>query len=128
MVSSMGASVSVIDFDGDGLLDKWETTSGLTDPNGVPLPDLPAMGADPNVKDIFVQVDYLQANSHKHLPSQKVIADVADAFDKAGAGAALRTVAVLPIVLTVVFGVLFLYYRARGGYRAVKLETSSTAA
>jgi len=50
------------------------------------------------------------------------------AFDKAGAGAALRTVAVLPIILTVVFGLLFLYYRARGGYRAVKLETSSSAA
>jgi MFS family permease len=50
------------------------------------------------------------------------------AFDKAGAGAALRTVAVLPVILTFVFGALFLYYRARGGYRAVKLETSSSAA
>jgi len=49
------------------------------------------------------------------------------AFDKAGAGAALRTVAVLHIILAVVFGLLFLYYRARGGYRAVKLETSSSA-
>jgi len=48
-------------------------------------------------------------------------------FDKAGAGAALRTVAVLPVILTVVFGVLFLYHRARGGYRAVKLETSPLA-
>jgi MFS family permease len=42
-------------------------------------------------------------------------------FDKAGAGAALRTVAVLPVILTVVFALLFLYHRARGGYRAVKL-------
>jgi hypothetical protein len=42
-------------------------------------------------------------------------------FDKAGAGAALRTVAVLPVILTVVFTLLFLYHRARGGYRAVKL-------
>jgi hypothetical protein len=46
-------------------------------------------------------------------------------FDALGAGAALRAVAVLPIVLTAVFGLLFLYYRARGGYRAVKLEASS---
>jgi MFS family permease len=50
------------------------------------------------------------------------------AFDKAGAGAALRTVAVLPVILTVVFGILFLYYRARGGYRAVKLDSTSSAA
>lgn len=48
-------------------------------------------------------------------------------FDKLGAGAALRAVAVLPIVLTAVFGLLFLYYRAKGGYRAVKLEASSPA-
>jgi Major Facilitator Superfamily len=46
------------------------------------------------------------------------------AFDTAGAGAALRTVAVLPVILTVVFGLLFAYYKARGGYRAVKLEGS----
>jgi hypothetical protein len=49
------------------------------------------------------------------------------AFDKAGAGAALRTVAILPVILTVVFALLFLYYRARGGYRAVKLESTSSA-
>jgi MFS family permease len=46
------------------------------------------------------------------------------AFDKAGAGAALRTVAILPVILTVVFGLLFAYYKARGGYRAVRLEDS----
>jgi fucose permease len=46
-------------------------------------------------------------------------------FDKAGPGAALRAVAVLPVVLVFVFGLLFLYYRAKGGYRAVRLEASS---
>ncbi len=49
------------------------------------------------------------------------------AFDKAGAGAALRTVAVLPVILTVVFGLLFLYYKAKGGYRAVKLDSKAAA-
>lgn len=49
------------------------------------------------------------------------------AFDKAGAGAALRTVAVLPVVLTVIFGGLFAYYKARGGYRAVKLDSKAAA-
>jgi MFS family permease len=48
-------------------------------------------------------------------------------FDKLGAGAALRAVAVLPIILTLVFGGLYLYYRAKGGYKAVKLETVTTA-
>ena len=48
-------------------------------------------------------------------------------FDKAGPGAALRTVAVLPVILVVVFGVLFFHYRAKGGYRAVKLAASSAA-
>jgi len=42
--------------------------------------------------------------------------------DTAGAGAALRTVAVLRVILTVVFGALFLYHRSKGGYRAVTLE------
>jgi MFS family permease len=44
------------------------------------------------------------------------------AFDTAGAGAALRSVALLPVILTAVFGALFLYYRSKGGYRAVRLE------
>lgn len=48
-------------------------------------------------------------------------------FDKLGAGAALRAVAVLPVILTFVFGGLFLYYRASGGYRAVKLGAAPNA-
>jgi len=48
-------------------------------------------------------------------------------FDEAGAGAALRAVAVLPVVLIVVFGLLFAYFRSKGGYRAVKLAGSSAA-
>ena len=49
------------------------------------------------------------------------------AFDKAGAGAALRTVAVLPVILTVIFGGLYAYYKSKGGYRAVKLGSSPAA-
>src|SRR5262249_15697968 len=43
-------------------------------------------------------------------------------YDHYGAAAAFRYVGVLPMVLTVVFGMLFFYYRARGGYRAVRLS------
>ncbi|HXH07593.1 MAG TPA: MFS transporter [Vicinamibacterales bacterium] len=42
-------------------------------------------------------------------------------FDRFGPGAALQYVAILPAILTVVFGALYLYYRARGGYRPVQL-------
>jgi hypothetical protein len=42
-------------------------------------------------------------------------------YDAFGAAAAFRYVAVLPAVLTVIFGVLFLYYKSRGGYQAVKI-------
>ena len=46
-------------------------------------------------------------------------------YDHAGAAAAFRYVAVLPVVLTFVFGGLFLYYKAAGGYRAVKLDAAN---
>ncbi|MPZ18313.1 MAG: MFS transporter [Luteitalea sp.] len=43
-------------------------------------------------------------------------------YDAHGASAAFRSVAVLPIVLTVIFVGLMLYYRSRGGYRAIRLD------
>jgi MFS family permease len=45
-------------------------------------------------------------------------------YDVHGAAAAFRYVGVLPIVLTVIFAALFFYYKARGGYRAVKLAAA----
>jgi len=46
------------DTDGDGICDNWEKY-GYTDPNTGKFVDLPAMGADPMHKDIFVQADYM---------------------------------------------------------------------
>jgi MFS family permease len=46
------------------------------------------------------------------------------AFDKQGAGAALKMVAILPVILTVVFGAMFMVFKAKGGYKAEKLATS----
>jgi hypothetical protein len=51
-----GAGAKLADTDGDGIPDTWET-EGIRDHNGNMLLDLPAMGADPNHKDIFVQAD-----------------------------------------------------------------------
>jgi len=45
-------------------------------------------------------------------------------YDSEGAAAAFRHVAVLPAILTVVFGALYFHFRSRGGYRAIKLEKS----
>jgi hypothetical protein len=48
-------------------------------------------------------------------------------YDQHGAAAAFRYVAVLPVVLTFVFGALYLYYRARGGYKAVAISAQPTS-
>ena len=49
-------------------------------------------------------------------------------FDKLGPGAALRSVAVLPVILTVVFGAMYVVFRSKGGYRALKIEGEAEAA
>jgi len=48
-------------------------------------------------------------------------------YDSFGPAAAFRYVGVLPVVLTVIFGALFFYYRATGGYQAVKLSATAGA-
>jgi MFS family permease len=48
-------------------------------------------------------------------------------YDRDGAAAAFRYVAVLPAVLTVIFGLLFYYFKARGGYRPVTLDRTIEA-
>ncbi len=64
-------STTVQDTDGDGLLDVWEqgNNPGYTDAvSGLPVA-LP--GANPNIKDLFVEVDYLASrdSAGKVLPS-----------------------------------------------------------
>jgi hypothetical protein len=92
--SAMVLSTRVQDTDSDGLLDAWETDGALVDPNGQPLPNLPAMGADPAVKNVFIEIGHMTAASltyggtlkppHSHLPSAGALQQVADAFDRKG--------------------------------------------
>lgn len=42
-------------------------------------------------------------------------------YDAYGAAAAFRYLSILPMILTVIFGALFFYYKTRGGYQAVKI-------
>jgi hypothetical protein len=47
-------------------------------------------------------------------------------MDTYGPGAALQMVAMLGAILTVIFGGLWIHFRARGGYRAVHISATST--
>lgn len=49
------------DTDGDGLFDNWETEGIDSDGDGIVDLDLPGMGADPEHKDLFVEVDWMTA-------------------------------------------------------------------
>jgi hypothetical protein len=44
-------------------------------------------------------------------------------IDQYGPGAALQLIAGVCVILTVIFGGLYLYFKARGGYRAIELAT-----
>ena len=44
-------------------------------------------------------------------------------IDQFGPGAALQMVSIVCVILTVIFGGLYMYFKARGGYRAIQLAT-----
>ncbi len=80
-------STTVQDSDGDGLLNIWEQQQGYTDVNTGDWVALP--GANPDVKDIFVEIDYLSslgtgAGQHSHLPKQAALDAVGKAFADKG--------------------------------------------
>ena len=107
-------STSVADTDNDGLPDGIEAaTGGLKDPatksfpNGRPLPNLYAMGARINQKDLFVEINAMwagagtkygsadaplnastnsvtDAEGHNHLPKPEVLKLVGDAYVNGG--------------------------------------------
>jgi len=64
------------DIDADGLPDMWEQDGIDVNGDGTVDLDLPAMGADPLHKDIFVEVDYME----HHRPGGGAIQDVINAF------------------------------------------------
>ncbi len=48
-------------------------------------------------------------------------------LDQSGPGAAMQSVSMLAIALVVIFGSLYLYFRARGGYKPVSLSADESA-
>jgi uncharacterized repeat protein (TIGR01451 family) len=65
------------DADGDWLPDSWETSGLDSDGDGTIDVDLPAMGADPMRKDLFLEIDCLvAAGSHSHCPMEEAVRTV----------------------------------------------------
>jgi hypothetical protein len=80
----------ITDTDGDGLSDRWETEGIDYDNDGQPEVDLPAMGADPQHKDMFLEVDWMERDpsciwficwgGRTFAPQQAALDDVRAAF------------------------------------------------
>jgi len=72
-----------VDSDGDAMQDCWEIEGYDDNGDGVPEVNLPAMGANPQHKDIFVEVDWMEAGpgeSKSHKPMAVAIDRVVQAF------------------------------------------------
>ena len=70
------------DSDQDGIPDRWEKKGADVDCDGQVDIDLPAMGANPRRKNIFIEIDYMVHDDHTHLPPTEVLRMFADAFAK----------------------------------------------
>jgi len=77
------------DDDGDALCDNWEDDGINVDGDGDAELDLPALGADRERKDVFVEIDYMDCGvaggescngSHDHEPSEESLGRIEDAF------------------------------------------------
>lgn len=92
--NSNDTAKSMQDSDEDGLLDVWEECGYDYNNDGIIDVDLPKMGADPTIKDIFIEVDYmvepqycletLCVGGHSHKPNSESISKVVNAFARQG--------------------------------------------
>lgn len=81
------------DTDGDGLWDDWERFGVDTNGDGTADLDLPGLGANPNHKDIFLEIDFMDCtvpggdcapgNMHSHQPNAAAVAIAVMAFANA---------------------------------------------
>jgi hypothetical protein len=78
-------STTVQDTDGDGIPDIVEL-QGMVDPADGSFVNFPAMGANPYVKDVFVQLDWMVAADHNHQPKVDALNRVVAAFAAAPGG------------------------------------------
>jgi len=81
------------DADSDGLWDDWEQFGIDTNGDGTPDFDLPALGANPNRRNIFLEIDFMDCataggdcaagDTHSHRPKAAAVQAVIDAFANA---------------------------------------------
>jgi len=71
------------DRDGDGLFDSWETNGIHMNDDGVVDLNLPALGANPDHKDIFIETDWMADGTHSHRPLAGASQAVINAFANA---------------------------------------------
>jgi hypothetical protein len=72
-----------VDTDGDALLDSWETQGIDFDGDGTIDLDLPALGANKNHKDIFVEIDSMVGRQPLDTTLDQVVASFATAPNSA---------------------------------------------
>ncbi|MGY0235920.1 hypothetical protein [Longispora urticae] len=68
------AAVAAVDTDGDSLPDSWETNGYDANGDGVIDVNLPAMGAKPNKKDIFVEMDFMSGRLASATALDRIVA------------------------------------------------------
>lgn len=71
------------DKDGDGLFDIWETVGIHMDGDDTVDLDLPALGASPDHKDKFLEIDWMRTPTHTHEPLPGVTQAIVNAFANA---------------------------------------------
>ncbi|HRW07768.1 MAG TPA: Ig-like domain-containing protein, partial [Caldilineaceae bacterium] len=76
-----------LDSDQDGLLDHWETIGIDVDQDGQVDLNLPAMGANPNYRDVFLEIDWLPPHDGRDFaPVPEAIDFLVDMFANAPDG------------------------------------------
>jgi hypothetical protein len=75
----LAANMDELDSDGDGLPDVWEKNGYDANNDGTIDVDLPALGADPFHKDLFVEVDWMSAAA----PNNTIWARIENTFANA---------------------------------------------
>jgi len=76
---TIAPSMALLDSDGDGLLDDWEKNGYDANGDGTVDIDLKSLGADPNHKDLFVEVDWMNG----FAPNNAIWAPIESAFNNA---------------------------------------------